>query len=131
MRTEQDSTPAKNGGGRSVVAPNRYLIPVTVTVITVCVFVAAIFLMMSQLRARLRAKVMEQDSLVLQAAAAAQSEHQTETHDSQLLNMMYASDAATNIFGIRLFDKNGQCVDSFPKDLFRPQLSAAALEAVQ
>jgi signal transduction histidine kinase len=131
MRLEQDSSPAKNGGGRSVVAPNRYLIPIVVTVITVCVFVAAIFLMMSQLRGRLRAKVMEQDSLVLQAAAAAQSEHQTENHEDQLLNMIYASNAITNIFGVRLFDKNGQCVDSFPKDLFRTQLSADVLEAVR
>src|SRR3954465_4966963 len=131
MRLEQDSSPAKNGGGRSVVAPNRYLIPIVVTVITVCVFVAAIFLMMSQLRGRLRAKVMEQDSLVLQAAAAAQSEHQTENHEDQLLKMIYASNAITNIFGVRLFGKNGQWVDSFPKDLFRTQLSADVLEAVR
>src|SRR3954447_12056062 len=99
MPIEQDSKHAEGGGAQSVTAPNRYLIPVLVTLVTVGVFAGAIFLMMAQLRERLRDKVMQQDSLVLQAAALMQGENGNETHDDQLVNMVAASDANTNIFG--------------------------------
>jgi signal transduction histidine kinase len=131
MRTGQDSTPAQaNGGGKSVAPPNRFLIPVVVSLVTVGVFVGSIFLMMMHLRERLRAKVMQQDSLVLQAAAMTRAEGNNESHDDQLVNMLEASGANSNIFGVRLFDKDGRFVDSFPKELLLTQLSPEALEVV-
>src|SRR2546430_11678750 len=124
MPIEQDSNHAKDGGRQSVAAPSRYLMPALVTLVTVGVFVGAIFLMMTQLRDRLRTKVMQQDSLVLQAAALMQGENGNESHDDQLVNAVAASDANTNIFAVRLFDKDGRFVDSFPTTLLHTQLSS-------
>ena len=133
MRIEQDSPPVNAGGGKSVAPPNRYLIPVAVTAITVGVFVGSIFLMMSHLRQRLRAKVMQQDSLVLQAATLASSVEQDggpNAHEDQLVNMLHASEANPDIFGVRLFDPSGRFVSAFPEGLLRTQLAPEELEAV-
>jgi signal transduction histidine kinase len=119
------------GGAQSVTAPNRYLIPILVTLVTVGVFAAAIFLMMAQLRDRLRAKVMQQDSLVLEAAAMMQSESGNENHEDQLGNMVAASSANTNIFGVRLFDNDGQFIDSFPPTLLHTRLSTPSLDSAR
>jgi signal transduction histidine kinase len=130
MRTEQDAKTAANGGAKSVAPPHPYLLPIAVTVVTVGVFAAAIFLMMTQLREQLRAKVMEQDSLVLQAAALMQAEGGSESHDDQLVNMVMASSANKDIFGVRLFDKEGHFVNAFPKGLLSTQLSPRVLEVI-
>jgi signal transduction histidine kinase len=134
MRTGQDSTPASAGGSKSVAPLNRYLIPVLATAITVAVFTGSIFLMMMHLRDRLRAKVMQQDSLVLQAATLAASVEKDggpADHDDQLVNMLQASEANPDIFGVRIFDDKGQQVDAFPPGLLQAQLSEEALEAVR
>src|SRR5690242_7515850 len=120
MRSEQDSPPVNAGGGKSVAAPHRYLIPAVVTAITAGVFVGSIFLMMSHLRQRLRAKVMQQDSLVLQAATLASSVEQDggpNAHEDQLVNVLHASEANPDIFGVRLFDPSGRFVSAFPEGL--------------
>src|SRR2546430_4277968 len=110
MPIEQDSNHAKDGGRQSVAAPSRYLMPALVTLVTVGVFVGAIFLMMTQLRDRLRTKVMQQDSLVLQAAARIQAESGNESDDEQLVSMLNTSGAVPDTGGVRLFDKEGRFV---------------------
>jgi signal transduction histidine kinase len=134
MPTEQGLTPVHAGGGKSVAKPHGYAFPVAVTVVTVAVMVTIIFLAMGHLRERLRVKVIQQDSLVLKAATIAASVERAGgpgDHDDQLVNMLEASGANTNIFGVRLFDKNGLYVDGFPKGLLRSQLLPEALEAVR
>jgi signal transduction histidine kinase len=133
MRIEQDSPPVNAGGGKSVAPPNRYLIPVVVTAVTVGVFVGSIFLMMSHLRQRLRAKVIQEDSLVLQAATLAttvEEEGGPDGREDQLVGLLHASDANTNIFGVRVFDTSGRYVNGFPEGLLRTQLAPDALEAI-
>jgi signal transduction histidine kinase len=132
MSTEQDLTPANAGGGKSVAPPNRFLFPVAVTAVTVGVMVSIIFLAMGHLRERLRVKVMQQDSLVLKAATMAASVEKSGgpgDNDDQLVSMLEASGANSNIFAVRIFDKNGQFIDAFPKGLLRSQLLPEALEA--
>src|SRR5688572_18596753 len=103
MRTGQDSTPSDtDGGAKSVAPPNRFLMPIVVTFVIVGVFVGGIFLMMSKLRERLRAKVMEEDRLVLQAAAAAQEEIGPDSQEDHMANTLNA--AGENVIGVRLFD---------------------------
>jgi signal transduction histidine kinase len=130
MRTGQDSTPADTEGGAKSVAPqNRFLLPILVTLIIVGVFVGGIFLMMSKLRERLRAKVMEQDSIVLQAATAAQDEMSPESQDDQMANALTAAGANDQVIGVRLYDTNGRLLNAIPKNLLVTQLSPDALEA--
>src|SRR5687768_9752663 len=130
MRTGQDSTPADTeGGAKSVAPPNRFLLPILVTLIIVGVFVGGIFLMMSKLRERLRAKVLEQDSIVLQAATAAQDEISPESQDDQMANALTAAGANDQVIGVRLYDTNGRLLNAIPKNLLVTQLSPDALEA--
>src|SRR5688572_6999973 len=104
MRTGQDSTPAEiDGGAKSVATPSRFLMPIVVSLVIVGVFVAGIFLMMSQLRERLRMKVMEQDRMVLQAAAAAQDEIDPDSQDDQMINALTAAGASDQVRGVRLY----------------------------
>jgi signal transduction histidine kinase len=133
MPTEQGLTPATAGGGKTVASSHGFAFPVAVTLVTVAVMVTVIFLAMSHLRERLRAKVMQQDSLVLKAATIAASVEKTggpAGNDDQLVSLLEASDAVSNIFGVRIFDKNGLFVDAFPKGLLRSQLLPEVLEAV-
>src|ERR1043165_2820510 len=121
MPTGQDLTPAQaNGGGKSVAPPNRYLIPVLVTFLTVGVFVGAIFLMMMQLRERLRMKVLQQDSWVLQAAATAQTQATEITDDvnEQMNQMLFVSGIKEDdVIGVRLFDRSGRFTNAVPNTL--------------
>lgn len=133
MRTEQDSAPAKPGGDKIVAPRNPYLVPVFVTLVIVGVFVGGIFLMMSKLRERLRTKVMEQDSVVLQAASAAAHNSQevdTEGENEQMARALEATSANEKIMGVRLFDKEGRLISALPRELLRTQLAPEALENV-
>jgi signal transduction histidine kinase len=72
--------------------------------------------------------------LVLKAATIAATVEKTGGaggNDDQLVAALEASGANSNIFGVRIFDKNGAYVDAFPKGLLRSQLLPEALEAVQ
>jgi signal transduction histidine kinase len=135
MPTGQDLTPAQaNGGGKSVAPPNRYLIPVLVTFLTVGVFVGAIFLMMMQLRERLRMKVLQQDSWVLQAAATAQTQATEITDDvnEQMNQMLFVSGIKEDdVIGVRLFDRSGRFTNAVPNTLLHTQLSDEALETLR
>lgn len=135
MRTEQDSAPAKPGGDKIVAPQNRYFVPVVVTLLIVGVFVGGIFLMMSKLRERLRAKVMEQDSVVLQAASAATQQSQdddphAEGEGEQMARALEATKANEKIIGVRLFDKEGRLLTAIPKELLRTQLHPGTLENI-
>lgn len=130
MRSEQDLTTANGGGAKSVSIHNRWLIPAAVMTVTVGVFVGAIMLMMSQLRERLREKVMQQDTLVLQAAATMQAEAGNTSGEDQLTAMLETSGVNKDTFALRLFDKNGKFRECFPPTLFHTQLAPEALEAV-
>src|SRR5688572_6947361 len=133
MRTGPDSTPeVHNGGGKTVAPRNRYLLPALVTSVIVVVFVGGIFLMMAKLRERLRTKVMEHDSIVLQAAAVAQEEAPTTSREDLMAAALYASQAnEESIFGVRLFDADGVLLDSFHKELLHTQLAPEAVESIR
>lgn len=89
--------------------------------------------MMAKLRERLRAKVMEQDSIVLQAASAAAQSSQDADSDGeneQMARALEATSANDKIMGVRLFDKEGRLISSLPRELLRTQLAPEALENV-
>ncbi len=127
MPTEQDSKPAiEAGDARSVSRANRVWIPLAVILVTVGVFSAAIILMAGTLSGRLRESILQEDSMVLQAAtAAAQAPGAAQESEQDRLEMLFK---ASNIrdeemFGLRVFDQNGRHIIGRPQDLMPLDLS--------
>jgi signal transduction histidine kinase len=107
------------------------LIPITVTAVMLGMFVGVIFLMMSQLRDRLRAKVIQENSLVLQAAAQVQGVSPDASQEDLMSAMIEATEVdSDHIFGVRLYDKNGHFVKAFADGLFGADLPADAVETI-
>jgi signal transduction histidine kinase len=128
MRTDSDSTPAKRRGAQSAALSSRVWMPVFVIALTLGVLVTTILLMMGQLHERLRAGIVDGDSMVLEAATAAQSDLSDGSAQSRLLALVTASNIRDNdIFGVRLFDENGKFLIAVSKDLSRRDLKPEAL----